>query len=63
MNVSWIQSKKMLQMMKECKGENILILRIIRILFFDDNDNNNTLLVLKYKVKKSLCSIEKIKNR
>ena len=62
MKVSWRQSKKMHQMMKECKGE-FLYLKIIYlnfgllyygsegVLFFDDNDNNNTLLVLKYNVK------------
>ena len=66
MNVSLRQSKKMFQMMKECKGEFLYFrkdLRTIRILLFDNNDNNSTLLVLKYKVKKSLCCIKRIKNR
>ena len=54
-------SKKMHQMMKECKGEllyfeknhlnlELLYYEMEGVLFFDDNDNNNTLLVLKYKV-------------
>ena len=66
MNVSLRQSKKMFQMIKEFKGEFLYFrkdLRTIRILLFDDNDSNSTLLVLKYKVKKPLCCIKRIKNR
>ena len=61
-------------MMKECKGEFLYFRKDLfkfwllyygseGVLFFDDNDNNSTLLVLKYKVKKPLCCIKKIKNR
>ena len=62
MKASWRQSKKIHQMMKECKGEflyfeklhlnfGLLYYGSEGVLFFDDNDNNNTLLILKYNVK------------
>ena len=38
-----------------------LILRTIRILFSDDNDNNNTFLVLKYKVKNHFVVLKELK--
>ena len=74
MKASLRQSKKIHQMMKECKGEFLYFekiylnfdsyITIVTILFFDDNNNNNTFLVLKYKAKKPLyCIKKKIKNR
>ena len=61
--------------MKVCKGEflylkkkylnfGLLYYESEGVLIFDDNDNNNTLLVLKYNVKTTTFLFEKtIKNR
>ena len=51
--------------MKECKGEFLYLKKIYLnfwllyygsegVLFFDDNDNNNTLFILKYNVKTTI---------
>ena len=45
-------------MMKECKGE-FLYFGSEGVLFFNDNDNDNTLLILKYNVKTSTLFIRK----
>ena len=62
MKASLRQSKKIHQMMKECKGEFLYFKKINfnfgllyygseGVLFFDDNDNNNKLLIFNYNMK------------
>ena len=70
MKASRRQNKKTHQMMKECKGEFLYFKKIYLnfellyygsdgVLFFDDNDKNNTLVILKYNVKTTTFFIRK----